>query len=81
MYARLTPKYPQIARIAHVQGEVVLQCMIDEEGNVGELQVDSGHPILAQSALEAVKQWKYRPFHINEKAVAVETTITVTFHL
>jgi len=55
--------------------------MIDEEGNVGELQVDSGHPILAQSALEAVKQWKYRPFHINEKAVAVETTITVTFHL
>jgi TonB family protein len=58
---KIDPPYPQMAKVAHIQGNVVLRSVIDEEGNIAELQVLSGHPILVQSALEAVKQWKYRP--------------------
>ena len=78
---KINPEYPQMARIAHVQGAVVLQCNIDKLGNVTELRAVSGHPLLIQSALDAVKKWKYRPFLLNGSPVAVKTRITVNFHM
>ena len=73
------PVYPALARQARIQGSVVLHAIIDKDGNVSELQVVSGHPLLVQAALDAVKQWRYRPTMLNGEPVEVDTTITVTF--
>jgi periplasmic protein TonB len=73
------PVYPPLARQARIQGSVVLHAIIDKDGNVSELQVVSGHPLLVQAALDAVKQWRYRPTLLNGEPVEVDTTITVTF--
>ena len=75
------PEYPQSARISHVTGDVVFHVLIDREGNVAELTLISGHPLLAESALKAVQQWKYKPFLLNGRPVEVETTITVKYHM
>jgi protein TonB len=79
--ARPNPVYPPLARQARIQGNVVLHAIIDKDGKVSELQVISGHPLLVQSALEAVKNWRYRPTQLNGEAVEVDTTITVSFVL
>jgi protein TonB len=75
------PIYPPLARRAKIQGDVVLHAIIDTTGKVTRLKVLSGHPVLAVSALDAVKQWKYRPYLLEGKVVPVDTTITVSFHL
>jgi len=75
------PIYPPLARQAHISGSVILHAIINKDGEVAELQVVSGHPLLVQSALEAVKQWRYRPTLLNGEPVEVDTTITVTFSL
>jgi periplasmic protein TonB len=75
------PLYPPLARQARIQGNVVLHAIIDKDGRVGELQVISGHPLLVQSALEAVKNWRYQPTQLNGDPVEVDTTITVSFVL
>ena len=75
------PEYPLLARKAKLQGPVVLSAVIDTTGKVTNLRVLSGHPLLAQSAVDAVKQWKYRPYVFEGQVVQVETTITVEFHL
>ena len=75
------PVYPQMARIAHIQGTVLISAIIDKQGNLENLRPASGHPILIQAALDAVKQWKYRPFTVNEKPVEVETVIKVMFRM
>jgi len=75
------PEYPALARNAKIRGPVVLRAVIDTKGKVTNLRVLSGHPLLAASAVEAVRQWKYRPFVFEGKVVPVETTITVVFHL
>lgn len=75
------PVYPPLARKAKLQGDVVLNTIIDTTGKITKLKVLSGHPLLAASALDAVKQWKYRPFLLDGKAVPVDTTIMVHFHL
>jgi periplasmic protein TonB len=75
------PEYPPLAHKAKIQGPVVLSAVIDTKGKVTNLRVLSGHPLLAASAVEAVRQWKYRPFVFEGKVVPVETTITVVFHL
>ena len=77
----VVPEYPLLARQAKLQGPVVLSAVIDTKGKVTNLRVLSGHPLLAQSAVDAVKQWKYRPFVFEGQVVPVETTITVEFHL
>jgi protein TonB len=79
--ARPNPVYPPLARQARIQGNVVLHAIIDKDGKVSELQVISGHPLLVQSALEAVKNWRYRPTQLNGDPVEVDTTITVSFVL
>jgi protein TonB len=73
------PLYPALAMQARIQGNVVLHAIIDKDGRVAQLEVISGHPLLVQAALDAVKQWRYRPTLLNGDPVEVDTTITVTF--
>jgi protein TonB len=75
------PLYPTLAMQARIQGNVVLHAIIDKDGKVAQLEVISGHPLLVQAALDAVKQWRYRPTLLNGDPVEVDTTITVTFTL
>jgi len=78
---KIEPQYPSMAKLAHVQGDVVLQATISKTGQIENLRAISGHPILIQAAMDAVKQWKYRPYALNGEPVAVDTTITVKFHM
>jgi len=78
---RIEPGYPTLARQARIQGTVVLTAVIDKDGNIENLQLVSGHPMLAPAAIAAVKQWRYKPYLLNGQAVEVETTITVNFEL
>jgi len=78
---RVEPAYPPLAKQARIQGVVVMTALIDKGGNVQNLQVVSGHPLLAPAAIEAVKQWRYKPFLLNGQPVEVETTVTVNFHV
>src|SRR6202167_1908697 len=78
---RVQPNYPPLARQARIQGVVVLQAQISKEGNIQNLQLISGHPMLAPAAIEAVKQWKYKPYLLNGEPVEVETQVQVNFTL
>ena len=78
---KVTPTYPPIAKQARVQGTVMLAATISREGNIENLTVTSGHPMLVRAALDAVRQWRYRPFMLNHEPVEVDTTVTVTFTL
>jgi len=60
---------------------VQLEATISKDGNVTNLKVVSGHPILARAAVEAVKQWKYKPYLLNGSAVEIDTQIAVNFKL
>jgi protein TonB len=78
----VTPQYPQMAKIARVQGPVVLAAVIGKDGAIQNLRVVStASPLLNQAAVEAVKQWRYRPYILNGEPVEVDTTITVNFTL
>jgi TonB family protein len=76
---KVQPQYPSDAK--HIQGAVVLKAVIDKEGNISNLQLISGHPMLAPAAIEAVKQWTYKPFLLNGEPIEVETNVTVNFTL
>ena len=78
---RVEPAYPVIAREARIQGNVVLKAIIDKEGNIQDLQLVTGHPMLVPAAIQAVKQWRYKPYLLNGQPVEVETTVTVIFSL
>lgn len=78
---QVRPQYPALARTARIQGTVVLQATIGRDGSIQDLRVVSGHPLLAQAALDAVRQWRYRPYRLNDEAVEVDTTINVNFTL
>jgi protein TonB len=78
---KVDPVYPPDARDQKIQGVVLLQVIIDKEGNVTDVKLISGHPLLAPAAIDAVKQWKYRPFLLNGDAVSVETQVKVNFTL
>jgi protein TonB len=78
---RVQPLYPPLAKQARIQGQVVLRAVISRAGSIENLQVLSGHPMLVQSAIDAVKQWRYRPYSLNGEAVEVETQVTVNFVL
>jgi len=75
------PSYPPIAKNARIQGAVVLQAIISKGGNIENLKVVSGHPMLRQAAIDAVRQWRYKPYFLNGEPVEVETQITVNFTL
>ncbi len=78
---RVQPNYPPLAKQARIQGQVVLQAEISKDGTIQNLQLISGHPMLAPAAIEAVKQWRYKPYLLNGEPVAVETTVLVNFSL
>jgi len=78
---RVQPQYPTLARQARVQGVVVLRAVITRDGKIANLQVMSGPPLLVQSAINAVLQWRYRPYYLNNEPVEVETQVTVNFTL
>src|ERR1700716_2920218 len=78
---RVTPNYPQLAKQARIQGHVILQAEISKDGTIQNLQLISGHPMLAPAAIEAVKQWRYKPYLLNGDPVAVETQVGVNFSL
>lgn len=78
---RVQPIYPPLARQARVQGSVVLRAVIDRDGRIENLQLISGHPLLVQAAIDAVRQWRYRPYLLNQQPIEVETQITVNFML
>jgi periplasmic protein TonB len=78
---RVQPQYPPLARQARVQGIVVLRAMISREGKIENVQVVSGHPMLVKAAMDAVLQWRYRPYYLNNEPVEVETQVTVNFTL
>jgi len=78
---KVPPAYPPLARQARIQGTVVLQAQISKNGDIENLQLVSGHPMLAPAAIEAVKQWKYKPYLLNGEPVEVETTVQVNFTL
>ncbi len=75
------PQYPPLARQARIQGTVVLQAVIGKDGTVENLRVVSGHPMLTQGAIEAVKQWRYKPYYLNGEPIEVDTQISVNFTL
>jgi protein TonB len=78
---RVQPVYPRIAIATHTQGSVVLSALINTRGEIEGLQVVSGPGLLVQSALEAVKQWRYRPYILNGTPIEVQTQVTVNFSL
>lgn len=76
---QVTPRYPAQARQAHVQGTVVLQALIGKDGSVRNLHALSGPPMLTQAAVDAVKQWRYKPYYLDGQPVEAETQINVKF--
>jgi len=78
---RVEPVYPTMARVAKIQGEVRLQATISKTGAIENLRAVSGHPILIPAAMDAVRQWKYKPFLLNDEPTEVEGTVIVVFRL
>jgi periplasmic protein TonB len=78
---RVEPVYPKIAVAAHVSETVILDLVIDEEGNVASVTVLRGHPLLNDAAVQAVKQWKYRPTIQNGEPVQITGTVTIFFRI
>ena len=78
---RVQPEYPPLARQARIQGTVILRAIVNREGRIENLQLVSGHPMLVQAAIDAVRQWRYKPYVLNDQPVEVETQITVNFTL
>jgi protein TonB len=73
------PVYPVLARQARVSGAVVIDAVIDTQGNIVEMRTVSGHPILALAAMEALRHWKYEPTILGGEAIPVELLVTLTF--
>jgi TonB family protein len=81
LIARPDPVYPAEARAAGIQGSVLLRAIISKTGDIEDLKVVSGPKELTESAIDAVKQWKYKPYLLNGEPVEVDTTITVNYML
>lgn len=78
---RVEPEYPEDARQQKIQGPVVLDVHIGEDGGVQDVQVVSGPPELAQASIDAVKQWRFKPTRVNGRAAPMQTTVTLNFKL
>lgn len=81
LITRVDPSYPPLARQTHLQGNVQIEAIIDEHGQIVEMKIVSGPPLLLQAALDAVRKWRYEPTYLNDEAVPVELNVTVTFRL
>jgi TonB family protein len=78
---KVEPIYPPLARMARVDGAVTLRATVGTDGKVQEVQIISGNPLLVQAAVDAVRQWRYKPSELNNRPVVVETHIVVNFRL
>ena len=78
---RIEPVYPELAKRARVSGFVILQVTVDEEGNVSQINMLRGHPLFDDSAVQAVREWKYSPTLLNGKLVPVIAIVPVIFNL
>lgn len=81
LISRVEPRYPPLAMQIHLEGAVRLHAIINHDGRISSLEVVSGHPLLVQAALDAVREWRYRPTMLDGEPIEVETTITVMFQL
>lgn len=77
----VAPQYPPEAGRARIEGTVVLMAVIDKDGSVKDVRVESGLPLLAQAAIDAVRQWRYKPYMIDGEPVEVDSRITINFTL
>jgi protein TonB len=77
----VAPVYPALARAANVQGIVIMEARIEQDGSVGDAKVIKSIPLLDQAALDAVKQWRFTPTLLNGQPVAVTMTLTINFAL
>jgi protein TonB len=75
------PVYPPLAKQAKIQGDVQIDAVIDIHGNVVEMQVISGHPLLINAALDALRRWKYQPTILNDEPVPVQLIVTIRFRM
>jgi TonB family protein len=75
------PIYPQAARISRIEGDVTIESLVDQNGQVKPLKVISGHPLLQQAAMNAVRGWKYQPARFNGEPIAIQLQIRVSFRL
>jgi protein TonB len=80
MISSALPVYPSIARQTGVEGNVVIETVVDETGRVASMKVVSGPPMLRQAALDALRQWKYEPSLLNGQPVSVQMIVTIQFH-
>lgn len=78
---KVEPQYPPIAKQLHIEGTVIVKAIISREGVITRAEAESGQTWLAQAALAAVRQWRYRPYYLNHEPIEVETEITVNFVL
>lgn len=81
LFHKVEPPYPALAKQAGIQGAVVIRAFISRSGGIERAELVSGHPLLSRAALDAVRQWRYRPYYLNGEPVEVETQITVNFVL
>ena len=81
LLSHMEPVYPAIAKAAHVQGNVLLHADVDEHGKVTKVEAIGGPPMLRQSALDAVKQWTYKPFEVDGVTSKVQIVVSVAFSL
>lgn len=81
LVASVPPNYPEVARLAGIEGDVTLRVLIGEDGTVRDLRPIFGPPVLARSAMRAVEQWRYAPAVVDGHPVDVVTTVTFAFHL
>jgi protein TonB len=79
--SQVRPVYPPLAKMARQQGTVKFEAMISKEGTIENLKLIGGPPLLVQAAMDAVKQWRYKPTILNDEPVEVQTTIDVNFSL
>lgn len=78
---RVSPVYPPQALLMRLQGKVVLEATVLEDGTLRDLKVVQGHPLLAKSAIQAVERWRYTPYQLDGHPVKIQTMITVDFKL
>ncbi len=78
---RVAPEYPRSALTMRIEGAVELAATISKEGEIKDVKVLKGDPQLSRAAVQAVKQWKYKPYLLNGEPVEIQTQITVNFNL
>ena len=81
MLSGVAPEYPSVARREHVEGDVIVEIVVDEGGNISDMTAVSGPMVLRRAALSAIDRWKYEPPKLDGQPVSVQATVTLQFRL